>query len=57
MRDDIDRDLGITDITAADSQDEIIGPIIIEEYREQVTKRMTDDKYMNILGFYVSSTF
>ena len=34
----------ITDITATDLQDDIIGPIIIEEYREQVTKRMKDGK-------------
>ena len=47
----------IEDITAADLQDEIIAPIIIEEYKKQVTKRMKDDKYMNIVAGYVSSVF
>ena len=37
-RDEIERDLDIEDITAADLQDEIIAPIIIEEYKEQVSK-------------------
>ena len=38
VRNEIENDLGIEDITAADLQDDIIGPIIIEEYNEQVTK-------------------
>ena len=33
----------IRDITATDLQDEIIGPIFIEEYREQVSKRMKNE--------------
>ena len=57
VRDEIEKDLGIEDITAADLQDDIIGPIIIEEYREQVTKRMKDEQYMNILAIYTSSVF
>ena len=57
VRDEIERDLDISDITAADLQDDIIAPIIIEEYRKQVTKRMNDDKYMFILNFYVNSVF
>ena len=57
VRDEIERDLDIEDITAADLQDEIIGPIIIEEYREQVTKRMKDEQYMNILAIYIRSVF
>ena len=57
VRDEIEKDLDISDITAGDLQDDIIGPIIIEEYREQVTKRMKDDKYMKILVGYVSSVF
>ena len=44
-------------ITATDLQDDIIGPIIIEEYNEQVTKRMKDEQYMNILAIYTSSVF
>ena len=57
VRDEIERDLDIADITAADLQDEIIGSNIIEEYREQVTKRMKDDKYMLSLAMYIDSIF
>ena len=39
VRVEIEKDLDIEDITAAELQDEIIGPIIIEEYKEQVTKK------------------
>ena len=57
VRDEIEKDLDIEDITAAGLQDEIIAPIIIEEYRKQVTKRMKDDKYMEILEGYSRSVF
>ena len=57
VRDEIERDLDISDITAADLQDDIIAPIIIEEYKKQVTKRMKDGQYMKILAGYVSSVF
>ena len=57
VREEIEKDLDIEDITAEDLQDEIIGPIIIEEYNEQVTKRMNDEQYMNILAFYFRSVF
>ena len=57
VRDEIEKDLDIEDITATDLQDDIIGPIIIEEYNEQVTKRMEDEQYMNILAIYNSSVF
>ena len=57
VRDEIEKDLDIEDITAEDLQDDIIGLIIIEEYEEQVTKRMNDEQYMNILAFYTSSVF
>ena len=57
VRDEIEKDLDIEDITAVDLQDDIIGPIVIEEYREQVTKRRRDDKYMKILNFFVNSVF
>ena len=57
VRDDIEKDLDIEDITAEDLQDEIIGPIIIEEYSEQVTKRMNDEQLMNISAIYISSVF
>ena len=55
VRDEIERDLDISDITAAILQDDILGPVIIEEYREQFTKTMEDVGYMNILGFFVNS--
>ena len=57
VRDEIERDMDIPDITATDLQDDITGPIIIEEYREQVTKIMKDEQYMNILSIYTSSKF
>ena len=57
VRDEIERDLDFSDITAVDLQDDIIGPIIIDEYREQVTKRMKDEQYMNILSISSSSVF
>ena len=49
--------MDIEDITATDLQDDIIGPIIIEEYKKQVRKRMNDEQYMNILARYTSSVF
>ena len=57
VRDEIEKFLDIEDITATDLEDDIIGPIIIEEYNEQVTKRMKDEQYMNILAIYTSSIF
>ena len=57
VRDEIEKDLDIEDITAEDLQDDIIGSIIIEEYKEQVTKRMNDEQYMNILALHTSSVF
>ena len=57
VRDEIEKDLEIEDITDTDLQDDIIGPIIIEEYKEQVTKRMNDEQYMNILSIYTGSVF
>ena len=57
VRDEIEKDLDISDITDADLQDDIIAPIIIEEYIKQVTKRMKDGQYMKILAGYTSSVF
>ena len=54
VRDDIEKDLDISDITPTDLQAQIIGPIIIIEYRE-VSNRMEDGGYMNILEGYTSS--
>ena len=57
VRDEIEKDLDIEDFTATDLQDDIIGPIVIDEYREQVPKRMKIDKYMEILAGYTRSVF
>ena len=57
VRDEIERDLAFSDITAVDLQDDIMGPINIKEYREQVTKKMKHDNHMNILAVYTSSVF
>ena len=57
VEDEIERDLDISDITADDLQDDIIAPIIIEEYKKQVTKRMKNGQFMNILAIYTSSVF
>ena len=57
VRNEIERDLDIEDITAEDLQDDIIGPNIIEEYKKQVTRRMNDEQYLNILAIYSSSVF
>ena len=57
VRDEIEKDLDISDITDEHLQDDIIGPIIIEEYKKQVTKIMNDEQYVNILAFYTRSVF
>ena len=44
VRDEIEKDFKITYNTATDFQDDIIGPVIIEEYRAQVTKTMKNDE-------------
>ena len=49
--------MNISDITAVDLQDDLLAPIIIEEYKEQVWKRMKDEQYMNILSICTSSVF
>ena len=49
--------MDLSDITATDLQDDIIGPISFEENRKQVTKRMKDDKHMEILARYTSYVF
>ena len=57
VRNEIEKDFGIEGITAEDLQDEIIGPLIIEEYKKQVSKRMNDEQNMNILAIYTRSVF
>ena len=58
VRDEIEKDLDFSDITDANLQDEIIGPIIIDEYRGQVTKRMKDgwiyEYFIGLSPFYIS---
>ena len=49
--------MGISDITAVDLQDEILALFNIKDYREEKTKRMKHDKYMDILGIYSMSIF
>ena len=49
--------MDISDITATDLQDDLIAPNIIAEYREQVSKRMKDEQYLNILAIFTSSVF
>ena len=55
VRDEIEKDMVFSDITAADIQDEILGPIIIEERGEEISGRMEDREYMNILAGYTRS--
>ena len=57
VRDEIGRNLGFSDIAATDLQDDIIAPIIFDEYKEQVIKRMEHEQFMNILSIYTSSVF
>ena len=57
FRNEIERDLEVTDITPIDLQDDIIGLIVIKEFREEVTKRIIDDKYLLIVAIYVNSLF
>ena len=39
VRDEYERDLDFSDITATDLQDDLSGQIIIKEHRQQLTKR------------------
>ena len=43
VRDEIGRDLDISDITSIDSPDEVIGTIMLVKCRKQITKRMKND--------------
>ena len=57
VREEVERNLDISDITANDLQGEITGPINIEKYTEQVSKRMEDRGYTEILAAYFRSVF
>ena len=52
IREEIEKDLGISDITATHLQHDTIDPINIEENKEQVTKRMKNDEFIRILAIY-----
>ena len=47
----------ISEITATELQDEVMGSIIIEQYREQVSKRLKNVVHMKTLGIYGGSVF
>ena len=49
--------MDISENTAADLQDDTKAPIIIEEYKKQVTKRKEDGGYLNVLSGYPRSVF
>ena len=53
IRDEIEKDLDLSDFTATDLQ----GPIILKEYRDQVTKRMKAVGYTTIVADYIKSIF
>ena len=57
VRDETEKDLDNSDIPASDLEDDIIAPNNIEEYRDQVAKRMKDGGHNRILAIYVSSIF
>ena len=57
VRDEIERDLDISNIIAADLQNDLIAPIINEEYKEQVLKRMKNQQCMKNVAGYVISVF
>ena len=52
VRDEIKKDMEISDFTATDLQDEIIGPIIFEENRREASKEMENDKYIFTTRLY-----
>ena len=49
--------MDISDVTTTDLEDDIIGPFIIEHYRDQVTKTMKIEQYLRILSIYVNSMY
>ena len=57
LKDEIEKDLDLSVITATDLQSEIIVPIILEEYRKKVSKGTKSDKHISILAAYTSSVF
>ena len=57
IRDEVERVLNISDITATDLKDDLISSMNIEEYRAKVSKTIKNDEYMRILAVFNSSIF
>ena len=57
FKDEIEKDLDVSDVTATDLQEKITGLILFEEYRKEKSKKNESEKYMNILAGYTSSMF
>ena len=55
VRHEIEKDLNLLDITATDLQDEILGPTFNDKKGKKVSKRVKNDKYMEILAGFTSS--
>ena len=55
VRDEVEKDLETSDITATDLQKEMIGQIVTEENRKEVSKRTKNDKYIDSFVGYTSS--
>ena len=49
--------MGSSDITLTDSQDEIIGPFVIQGNRKKVSKRTNDEADMNLFSGYSDPLF
>ena len=57
VRDEIERNLEVSDVTASDLHNDIKSPNFTEEYREEVSLRMKNGEYIRILALYNSSIF
>ena len=57
VRDEIEKNWEISDITAIDLQDEIMAPIFLKSIENNLQKKMKDDGYMKFLAGYIRSIF
>ena len=57
VKDEVEKHLDVSYITATDLQNEIKGPNIFEDKRKEVSKRMKSDKHMNNLANYTSFVY
>ena len=57
IKDEVEKDLEISDIAPADLQDELLSTKVIEERRKEVSKEMKKDNQMDLSGFYIMSMF